>query len=129
MRIYLAGPMRGQPLFNFPAFFRAAMALRDDGHFVDNPAERDMAVGFNPACDIEHPDNIKVFNLKTAFEWDFEAITNAQAIVLLPGWEASKGVQAELVLALALKRDVYQFVHGILEPLDVESYQVDFAMA
>ena len=48
MRLYLAGPMTGLPLWNFPAFATAAAALRADGHTVFSPAEHDKAVGWNP---------------------------------------------------------------------------------
>ena len=40
MNIYVAGPMRGYPEFNFPSFHAAAAQLRAAGHTVFNPAER-----------------------------------------------------------------------------------------
>jgi hypothetical protein len=87
--------MRGQPLYNFPAFFVAAIRLRAQGHTVFNPAERDMAVGFDPSKDM----NEQGFDLNGAFAWDFDAIQKSDAIVLLPGWKDSKGVAAELTVA------------------------------
>ena len=38
-RIYIAGPMTGQPEFNFPAFHAVAARLRQAGAEAINPAE------------------------------------------------------------------------------------------
>jgi len=129
MRIYLAGPMRGVHLFNFPAFFAAAMALREQGHDVLCPAERDMAQGFNPALPIDDDENVGVFSLAEAFEWDFNAIVKADAIVLLPDWRDSSGVQAELVLAHALQKPVYEWLDGLIVKRTVKGYTVAFDLA
>lgn len=90
MKIYVAGPMRGIPEFNFPAFHVAAAKLRAEGHLVFNPAERD----------IQHHDG---FNLREALKDDLEFIClHADAVAVLPGWESSKGAQAEVATAKAL---------------------------
>lgn len=130
MKCYIAGPMRGIALYNFPAFFDAAMHLRQLGHTVSNPAERDMAIGLNPSLALDHPDNIAVFDIGKAFEWDFQQILASDAIVLLPGWEDSKGVQAELLLATTMKRKAYTYnddlTYNPLTDLDIEGYTVEF---
>lgn len=91
MRVYLAGPMRGHPNLNFPAFFEAAELLRIKGHVVFNPAEN---------C---APDD----DIRTCLAIDTAWICNsAEAIALLPGWENSKGAKAELALSEALGHQV-----------------------
>ena len=37
-RTYLAGPMSGRPHWNYPEFMKAAAHLRENGHYVFNPA-------------------------------------------------------------------------------------------
>lgn len=109
MKIYLAGPMRGVPLFNFPAFDAAAAALRKLGHTVFNPAERDnehhgtdISKGNATGCEIQATKD-HGFNLREALHSDLAFIClEAEAIALLPGWENSKGVAAERATALAL---------------------------
>lgn len=109
MRIYLAGPMRGIPEFNFPAFYAAAAKLRDAGHEVFNPAERDNEhhgtdISKGNATGDEHQAAAQHgFSLRDALCADLVYICQtAEAIALLPGWERSKGVAAELATARAL---------------------------
>ena len=107
--IYLAGPMRGIKDFNFPAFHAAAAKLRAEGHHVFNPAECDeetYGTGFNTSETGSFKD-IPAFDLKTALHKDLTFIClTADAIALLPGWEKSKGVAAELATAKALDLEI-----------------------
>ncbi len=108
MKIYLAGPMRGIPNFNFPAFDYAATLLRLDGHEVFSPAERDRSIHGNVLEDNKTGDEKEAetktgFSLREALAADTQYISlHATAIALLPGWENSSGAQAELALAKAL---------------------------
>lgn len=115
MKIYLAGPMRGYPEFNFPAFHAAAATLREQGHFVFSPAERDNerhgkdiskgnVNGDETVAAKEHG-----FNLREALLDDLRFIcAEADAIALLPGWKASKGANAEKATADALGLEVIE---------------------
>lgn len=108
MKVYLAGPMRGYPNFNYPAFHAAAAKLRAEGHFVFSPAERDMERdGMDwgkEGASGDHAEIIaKGFSLRVALGDDLAWIcAEAEAIALLPGWEASKGANAENATAVAL---------------------------
>jgi hypothetical protein len=109
MRVYLAGPMRGYPEFNFPAFHAAAAKLREQGHIVFSPAEKDMerhgtdiSKG-NTTGSLEQAAKEHNFSLRQALGEDLEWIcAHAEAIACLPGWEASSGVSAEWHTAKAL---------------------------
>ena len=46
--VYIAGPMRGYPRFNFDAFDAAQSHLESLGYRVISPAALDREVGFNP---------------------------------------------------------------------------------
>lgn len=97
-RVYLAGPMRGVPEFNFPAFKRAAAKLRHEGYVVFSPAEK----GQEAVLD-KHPglqDDLAF--RREVFKYDAIAICESDIIALLPGWEASSGARAEWALACAI---------------------------
>lgn len=101
MKIYLAGPMRGLPNFNFPAFDFAAGKLRAEGHEVFNPAEKGLEAHAEADQESLHFRR-QVFELDTA-----EICRNSDAVALLPGWENSKGAVAEMALARALGLEIH----------------------
>jgi nucleoside 2-deoxyribosyltransferase len=109
MNIYLAGPMRGILEFNFPAFADATATLRNLGLEVFSPAERDLDIGFDPTGMTGDEDLAEYgFDLSEALGADLHWITtHADAVIVLPGWERSSGVAAEMATAKALGIPVY----------------------
>ena len=110
MRCYLGGPMRGLPLFNFPAFYAAEADLAAAGWTVHNPARWDEEVcGFDPRGTIE----AQGFSTAAALRHDIEVITTwADAVFVLPGWEASEGARLEVVVAQSVGIPVWVFGGG-----------------
>lgn len=93
-RLYIAGPMTGIPLYNFPAFDQAAKDLRAAGYDVVNPAEMDRASGFDPVAD---PSLVCTPEMRRAFlSKDKAALKDCDGVALLDGWDASSGVAEEL---------------------------------
>lgn len=112
MRTYLAGPMRNRVLFNFPAFDAAAADLRARGFHVISPADLDRAAGFDPRRlpkDWDWGTLPDGFELIHAAQRDLEALLSCEAIHLLPGWEASKGANAELAVAHWIGLKVFDY--------------------
>lgn len=92
-RAYIAGPMTGIEALNFPAFHRAAAHFRAQGIEVVNPAEinEDPSAGW-----VECMRN------------DIRELVTCDSIVMLPGWERSKGASLEHYIARQLElRVVY----------------------
>lgn len=89
MKIYIAGPMTGIKDHNFPEFNKQAAYLRSMGFDVVNPAELDAGEV------LTHP-------------WDYylrrdlKKLVDCQVIVLLNGWENSKGANLEYQVAKSL---------------------------
>lgn len=109
MKLYLAGPMRGIPYFNFPAFDKAAANLRARGYEVFSPAENDRVnygaelAASNPTGNEARATATHGFNLRAALGTDLAYIcAEADGIALLPGWRNSKGATAEHATAVAL---------------------------
>lgn len=107
--LYVAGPMRGYPQFNFPAFDDAAARLRAAGYDVFNPADRDRQIHGADLVDKAHTgDEAQIvtthgFDLRAALAADTAWICrHADGLAVLPGWESSKGANAEVALARAL---------------------------
>lgn len=113
--IYLAGPMRGVPYFNFPAFKVAREALRAQGHTVFCPAENDIrrSGGYDFSVDCPTGD-LKDIKREAGFSVDqaifedlqFISVGGCTTIAFLPGWEHSSGASGpEFALAKFLRRE------------------------
>jgi hypothetical protein len=103
--IYIAGPMRGIPQFNFPAFDAAAARFLAAGYAVINPADLDRAADPERAVTT---DEQATANSHVYARRDLLAILDhADAIALLPGWAKSVGATAEYHVAKWLGLDIY----------------------
>jgi hypothetical protein len=108
VKIYIAGPMTGLPQFNIPAFDEAAARLRARGHEVVSPTELDdpQARAASLASADGHFDTLAThgFAYEDFLDRDTEVLRTGgfDAIVLLPGWETSRGANRELGVAIGL---------------------------
>lgn len=90
-RIYVAGPMRGMPEHNFPAFERAAAELRAEGWTVCSPVDVGRLFANDPT--VHGSEYIRE---------DLLHLARCDAIALLPGWEVSVGARCEVAVAITI---------------------------
>ena len=95
-KIYIAGPMRGWPNFNYPTFHFYAARAREAGFAVVNPAEIGAQFGTPEEINGNHA------LLAAVVAAELHALDTCNAICLLPGWEKSEGARRELARALQL---------------------------
>lgn len=95
-KIYTAGPMRGYPDHNIPAFKQAATHLRSLGFVVVSPVE--IGIEWTKS------ESQTAFKAEEYLVKDIYAILEKEcnAIALLPGWENSVGAKLEAAIALTL---------------------------
>lgn len=108
--IYIAGPMRAAPFFNFPSFDIARDRLIASGWQVISPADMDREHGFDaldmpPDSDWNDLSQVP-FTIQECFDHDIEAVKRADAIFMLKGWDKSTGAQAEYWCAKWLQKEV-----------------------
>jgi hypothetical protein len=106
MKLYLAGPMRGYSLYNFPKFAEVAERLRAKDHTPISPHEMDHMVGVDEY--VLTDSDITPQMVRNFFHRDLVLIlTEAEGIVCLPNWECSSGAVAEVSLGRVLKLPLY----------------------
>lgn len=101
---YLAGPMAGYQNWNHPAFHDAAAQLRTKGLHIICPAEYGNLVTGWQEC----------------MKRDLHALLWCDAVIVLPGWERSKGATLEANHATDLQMRVYtleSMLTGALEQI------------
>lgn len=139
-RVYIAGPMSNCPQFNFPAFYAAAQALRDQGYEVVSPAELDDAEDKGAA--MASPDGDPASAKKTWGDFlarDVKLLADGvvdqsklfkdgeptgqlyqpiDGIVFLPGWQQSKGAKLEAFVGVLGGKEfaTYDPETGVVHP-------------
>lgn len=117
---YLAGPMSGRPMFNFPMFEAVAAMLRKQGFQIVSPNELDAV----NTTDYELARDSVDGSLGTTEQtWgDFLArdvkivADQVDGVICLPGWEQSRGARLEAFVATCQGKPVFQYdaeEHGV----------------
>ena len=119
--LYIAGPMSGLPQFNFPAFYEAQKAVEALGFDAINPAELDPPEVQEAAW--ASPDGSLSGGQVGGHTWgellarDVKSIADgSDGVVLLPGWQTSKGARLERMVAQICSLPVYELVGQSLRP-------------
>lgn len=101
---YLAGPMRGLPQCNIPAFDAAAKQLRDWGYTVVSPAELDAPETRADALTCAIGEDRTTYGGQTPGQIlsrdVLEVTDHVQGIIFLDGWWNSRGARLEAFTAL-----------------------------
>jgi hypothetical protein len=96
MKLYLCGPMTGQPDYGVRAFGEAAKRLRDAGYEVVSPAE---LWADHIAAVLAGAETVKTYRDYMAV--DLPAMLGCDGVAVLPGALKSPGASLEMHLATA----------------------------
>lgn len=115
MKFYISGPMTGLPDFNYPAFFAAEDQLRSLGYLGVNPAHND-GLTLTEAISRAH----ELASEEKAWEWylrrDIPRLIDSDAVLLLPGWQKSRGANLQVIIATSIGIPLYVFKDGNIVP-------------
>ena len=111
MRVYIAGPMRGYPKFNHPAFDKAEEVLKSMGYTPVNPARLDRDSDLN----YEDHDDIPNSVLREIIQRDIGALLGCDAVALPPGCVESAGANLQIAAAAYVGMRVVDIPPRLLE--------------
>jgi nucleoside 2-deoxyribosyltransferase len=111
LRYYLAGPMTGLPDFNYPAFEQAFVRLSGMGYQVASP-HYDFRDWTEEQRAAEPP--------ATFIKAGMLLLLSCDAVVVLSGWQHSRGTMLELQVATACKMPIYYFSRVMDYPYEMD---------
>jgi len=104
-KCYLAGPMRGYPDYNFPAFDAAKKDVETLGFHPVSPADLDrLHEGWGAVPPAEWTPTTE--NASEMIWRDLRALHGCDAIYLLRGWKRSTGARVEESFARFLELEI-----------------------
>jgi hypothetical protein len=106
MIVYLSGPITGITEHNEPLFTQAASVLMSRGYSVLNPLDN-----FSGRLDLSRVEYMRV---------DVGLLLAAKTVVVLPGWQGSKGCRTEVQVAFEIGTPVmaYRGYRQELQPIE-----------
>ena len=116
-RTYIAGPMTGYPLYNFPAFIEAEEYLKDKFEVV-SPVNLTLGLWVELGIiknkeewmqGIDNPFE-KAVSKMTYLRKDLSEIAKCDCMVFIDGWKGSEGAAKELKMAQLLNLKLYELV-------------------
>lgn len=107
---YISGPMEGYPESNYPAFRRAEMILRKMGLEVLNPAVESDLDPDNPHETVAPRSHY----LRRDIEW----VLRSDVVVVLEGWEMSRGARLEVSVARNIDLPIVRIEDDYLVPVE-----------
>ena len=113
MKVYTAGKMRGLPSFGAEEFRKAARVLRGRGLGVVSPLEMDEAAGITVDGLTGFEDlSDQGFDIRRTLMKDLGTVLfDVDAVVLLPGWQGSRGAIAEYATARAASVPTWELTY------------------
>ena len=103
MRIYISGPITGvEPFIAFRMFSNAEWKIQQLGHIAVNP----LKIGFNLPKDFTHQDYMDI---------DMVILEKMDAILMLDGWEESRGCTREFGYASRTDLPIFYSLNEIPE--------------
>lgn len=116
MKYYLAGPMSGYPQMNIPMFDRVAQLLREWDYDIVSPAELDDEDTRKAALANLDGSGDGECNGQTWGDFlarDVKLIADGvQGIILMPGWENSRGARLEAFVAVGCGHDLLEYTES-----------------
>jgi len=97
MKTYISGPISGKPNQNRESFLNAEIALLESGHEVENPIHNPYPTFL--------PDKLEAWQYQ--MRKAMAQLAKCDSILMLDGWEDSKGANTELYIAKLLGFKIY----------------------
>jgi len=99
MRIYISGPITGKPDYNKHRFNEVEDWLRSIGHDPVNP--QTLTTGYSETWEYY-------------MRIDLKAMLDCDAIIMLEGWQESRGAKLEHDLAKELKFEIHYHISSTI---------------